>query len=49
MQSVLTHILSDEWIVQDEGRKSLVTTLAAFPQGCSQETLQCYLPDEEAT
>ncbi len=47
MQTALTHILSDEWIVQDEGRKRLVTTLAAFPQGCSQETLQRYLPDKK--
>ncbi|RKU11622.1 hypothetical protein C6502_07970 [Candidatus Poribacteria bacterium] len=47
IQSVLTHILSDEWISQDEERKTLVTTLAAFPQGCSQEMLQCYLPDKK--
>ena len=47
IQSVLTHILSDEWIIQDEGRKKLVTTLAAFPQGCSQEVLQHHIPDEK--
>ena len=47
IQSVLTRLLSDEWILQDEGRKRLVTTLAAFPQGCSQETLQRYIPDEK--
>ena len=47
IQSVLTHLLSDEWIFQDEGRKKLVTTLAAFPQGCPQETLQRYIPDKK--
>ena len=47
IQSVLTHILSDEWIFQDEERKTLVTTLAAFPQGCSQQILQCYLPNKK--
>ena len=47
IQSVLTRLLSDEWILQDEGRKRLVATLAAFPQGCSQETLQHYLPDKK--
>ena len=47
IQTVLTHILSDEWILQDAGRKRLVTTLAAFPQGCSKETLQYYLPDKK--
>lgn len=47
IQSVLTHLLSDEWIFQDQGRQTLVTTLAAFPQGCSQEILQCYLPDKK--
>ena len=39
VQSILTQILSDEWILEDEGRKSLVTTLAAFPQGCPKQIL----------
>ncbi len=47
IQNVLTHILSDEWILQDEGRKKLVTTLAAFPQGCSHEILQRHIPDKK--
>ncbi len=47
IQSVLTQILSDEWILQDEGRKTLVTTLAAFPRGCSQQMLQHYIPDKK--
>ena len=47
IQSVLTQVLSDEWILHDEGRKTLVTTLAAFPLGCSQQMLQHYIPDEK--
>lgn len=47
IQSVLTQILSDEWILQDEERKTLVTTLAAFPLGCSPKTLQYYIPDKK--
>ena len=47
IQSVLTQILSDEWILQNEGRKALVTTLAAFPLGCSQQMLQHYIPAEK--
>ena len=47
IQSVLTRILSDEWITSDEGRKKLVETLAVFPQGCSQQTLAQHIPDEK--
>lgn len=47
IQSILTQVLSDEWILHDEGRKTMVTTLAAFPLGCSQQMLQQYIPDEK--
>ena len=47
IQSVLTRILSDEWITSNEGRKKLVKTLAAFPQGCSQQTLAKHIRDEK--
>ena len=47
VQSSLTQILSDEWILEDKGRKKLVTTLAAFPQGCSEEILHNQIPDKE--
>ena len=46
VQSVLTQILSDEWILEDESRKELVTTLAAFPQGCSKEVLHDQISDK---
>ena len=47
VQSILTQILSDEWILEDEGRKKLVTTLAAFPQGCSEKILHGQISDKE--
>ena len=47
IQNALTQILSDEWIKEDDGRRTLVKTLAAFPQGCSQQTLQHYIPHKE--
>ncbi len=46
VQSVLTQVLSDEWIIEDEGRKKLVKTLAAFPQGCSKEILSDLISDK---
>ena len=46
VQSILTQILSDEWILEDEGRKKLVTTLMAFPQGCPKEILQDQISDK---
>lgn len=46
VQSILTQILSDEWILEDEGRKSLVTTLAAFPQGCPKQILHDQISDK---
>ncbi|MFQ6041404.1 MAG: hypothetical protein ACE5PV_11160, partial [Candidatus Poribacteria bacterium] len=46
IQRVLTQILSDEWIRQDETRETLVRTLAVFPLGCPQSTLQRGIPDE---
>ena len=46
VQSILTQILSDEWILEDEGRKKLVTTLVAFPQGCSKEILHDQISDK---
>lgn len=47
IQNVLTQLLSDEWIARDNGRRTLVKTLAAFPQGCSREILQYRIPDEK--
>ena len=47
IQKVLTQILSDEWILENEGRRKLVKTLAVFPQGCSRQTLQDHIPDEK--
>lgn len=47
VQSVLTQILSDEWILEDEGRKKLVTTLAAFPQGCPEKILHGQISDKK--
>ena len=46
VQSILTQILSDEWILEDEGRKKLVTTLAAFPQGCPEKILHDQISDK---
>ncbi len=47
VQSILTQILSDEWILEDEGRQKLVTTLAAFPQGCPREILHEQIADKK--
>ena len=47
VQSRLTQIFSDEWILEDEGRQKLVTTLAAFPQGCSEKILHDQISDKE--
>ena len=47
VQSRLTQIFSDEWILKDEGRQKLVTTLAAFPQGCSKKILHDQISDKE--
>ena len=49
VQSILTQILSDEWILEDEGRKNLVTTLAAFPQGCPKQILHDQISDKTQT
>ncbi len=46
VQSILTQILSDEWILEDEGRKKLVTTLVAFPQGCPKKILHDQISDK---
>lgn len=47
VQSRLTQIFSDEWILEDKGRQKLVTTLAAFPQGCSEKILHDQISDKE--
>ena len=46
VQSILTQILSDEWILEDEARRRLVTTLAAFPQGCPKQILHDQISDK---
>lgn len=47
IQSVLTGILSDEWILEDHAREALVKTLAVFPQGCSAQILHEHVSDEK--
>lgn len=47
VQSRLTQIFSDEWILEDEGRQKLATTLAAFPQGCPREILHEQIADKK--
>ena len=47
IQSLLTRILSDEWILEDNVRETLVKTLAVFPQGCPRQTLKHHISDEK--
>ncbi len=46
VQSILIETLSDEWILENEERKKLVRTLAAFPQGCPKEILYDQFSDK---
>lgn len=45
IQRILNQLLSDEWIIEDETRKILVTTLAAYPLGCPQTIISRFIPD----
>ncbi|MCA1567583.1 MAG: hypothetical protein LC803_18425 [Acidobacteria bacterium] len=47
LQTALTQLFSDEYILQDQTREILVRTLAAFPLGCSIETLRRFIPQEK--
>jgi hypothetical protein len=46
LQTALTQLLTDEYILEDQTRKTLVRTLAAFPLGCSMDTLRRFIPHE---
>jgi hypothetical protein len=48
VQNVLAQLFKDEWLVEDEARFNMVQTLAAFPLGCPQETLQKYIPSKRS-
>jgi len=47
LQTALTQLLTDEYILEDQTRETLVRTLAAFPLGCSTETLRRFIPHEK--
>jgi hypothetical protein len=47
LQTALTQLLTDEYVLEDQTRKTLVRTLAAFPLGCSTETLRRFIPHEK--
>ena len=47
LQTALTQLLTDEYILEDQTRETLVRTLAAFPLGCSTETLHRFIPQEK--
>ena len=47
LQTILTQLLTDEYILEDQTRETLVRTLAAFPLGCSTETIRRFIPNEK--
>lgn len=47
LQTALTQLLTDEYVLEDRTRETLVRTLAAFPLGCSTETLRRFIPHEK--
>lgn len=48
IQIALGRLLADEWIAGDDCRRSVITTLAAFPLGCPDEVLERSVPDRNA-
>lgn len=47
IQSLLAQFLSDQWILESQERKTLLKTLAAFPLGCSEATLERLIPNKQ--
>lgn len=47
LQTALTQLLTDEYVLEDQTRETLVRTLAAFPLGCPAETLRRFVPQEK--
>ncbi len=47
MQTALTQLLTDEYILEDQTRLTLVQTLAAFPLGCPPQTLNRLIPHKK--
>jgi len=47
LQTVLTHLLADDYILKDRNRETMVRTLAAFPLGCPPKVLHRFLPNEK--
>jgi len=43
VQRVLTQLLSDAWIEEDQTRRLLVRTLAAFPRGCPDAVVHAHV------
>lgn len=44
VQNLLTQLLKEEWIVEDQARLLTVSTLAAFPLGCPNEIWEKQVP-----
>ncbi len=47
LQTTLTGLLTDEYVLEDQTREILVRTLAAFPLGCPPRTLCRLIPHEQ--
>ncbi len=47
LQTTLTGLLTDEYVLEDQTREVLVRTLAAFPLGCPPQTLSRFIPHEK--
>lgn len=47
LQTVLTHLLADDYILKDQNRETLVRTVAAFPIGCPPKVLRRFIPNEK--
>lgn len=47
LQTALTQLLTDDYVLEEQTRETLVRTLAAFPLGCPSETLRRLIPHEK--
>jgi hypothetical protein len=47
LQTALTQLLTDEYVLEDQTRETMIRTLAAFPLGCPYETLRRFIPREK--
>ena len=47
LQTALTQLFTDEYVLEEQTRETLVRTLAAFPLGCPPETLRRFIPHEK--